>query len=150
MDLTSPWILSQMVRLLKGLRDYQLPDTIRELGGVTFDEYGRVVSTVCRALLELDPGRRTQLLSKADWKQRRCKSLYSRWCADGIRRCLVTFVANGVLHPFEALETAWEETMIHADSNVANLLRSRITTLLDYDLAYTHHVPFLRVLPLLQ
>ncbi|KAF2969011.1 hypothetical protein GQX73_g4574 [Xylaria multiplex] len=38
-------ILSQMAKLLKGLQDYQLPETITGFGGVTFDEKGRIVST---------------------------------------------------------------------------------------------------------
>ncbi|TGJ86253.1 hypothetical protein E0Z10_g2563 [Xylaria hypoxylon] len=38
-------ILSQMARLLKGLQDFQLPETITGFGGVTFDKKGRIVIT---------------------------------------------------------------------------------------------------------
>jgi hypothetical protein len=36
---------AQMAKLLKSLQDYELPESIASLGGVTFDDTGRTIST---------------------------------------------------------------------------------------------------------
>lgn len=36
---------AQMAKMLKALQDYQLPESITDFGGVTFNDTGRIVST---------------------------------------------------------------------------------------------------------
>lgn len=38
-------ILAQMAKFLKALQDFSLPKSIKEYDGITFDDFGRIVST---------------------------------------------------------------------------------------------------------
>ncbi|KAI1747935.1 hypothetical protein F4782DRAFT_390828 [Xylaria castorea] len=139
-------ILSQMAKLLKGLQDYQLPDTITGFGGVTFDEKGCIASTAMTSV-GVGPwptyeasfkGRLEVALQRAD-----ANPYIQGWHSNGVRDRLKAFIKDGVPSQFEALKTAHEKSIIHADFVTTNLLfdpsTQRITGLIDYDFACVLH-----------
>ncbi|KAI1078276.1 phosphotransferase enzyme family-domain-containing protein [Whalleya microplaca] len=139
-------ILSQMAKLLKALQDYQLPESITGLGGVTFDENGRVVSAAMTSVgagpwpsyESSFKGRLGVALQRAE-----ANPYIQGWHANGIRDRLDAFVERGVPSQFETLKTAQDKSIIHADFTTNNLLfdasTHRITALIDYDFACIMH-----------
>lgn len=111
-------ILSQMAKLLKGLQDYQLPETVTGFGGVTFDEKGCVVSTAMTSVgagpwptYEASfKGRLEVALQRAD-----ANPYIQGWHSNGVRDRLNAFIKDGVPSQFETLKTAHEKSIIHAD-----------------------------------
>lgn len=113
-------VFAQVARLLKGLQDYQLPDSITGLGGVTFDVDGRIVNGAMsidglgpwpscqdsfRARLEL-------ALKKAD------ENPYIKgWRSNGVRRRLDAFMERDIFAYFENLYSKGDKAIIHADLN---------------------------------
>ncbi|KAI0421131.1 hypothetical protein F5X98DRAFT_330196 [Xylaria grammica] len=139
-------ILSQMAKLLKGLQDFQLPETITGFGGVTFDEKGRIVSAAMTSVgVGPWPTYEASFKSRLEVAlQRADENPYIRgWHANGIRDRLNVFVQKGVPSQFEALKTAHEKSIIHGDFVTTNLLfdpsTQRITGLIDYDFGCILH-----------
>jgi hypothetical protein len=97
-----------MAELLKALQNFQLPQDIKEYGGVTFDDSGRIVST---AMTSVGSGpwpsyedyfrdRLKRALHKAD-----DNPYIKGWHANGVRERLDAFVQSGVLTQFKSLES---------------------------------------------
>ncbi|KAF2186234.1 hypothetical protein K469DRAFT_726298 [Zopfia rhizophila CBS 207.26] len=139
-------ILAQMAKFLKALQGFQLPDSIKEHGGVTFDDAGRIVST---AMTSVGKGpwpsyenyfrdRLEQALERAD-----SNPYINGWHANGVRNRLEAFVESGILAQFKSLESKHDKTIVHADFTPNNLLYAastqRITALIDYDFACILH-----------
>ncbi|KAF1837266.1 hypothetical protein BDW02DRAFT_595765 [Decorospora gaudefroyi] len=132
--------------ILKALQDFQLPSSIEQYGGVTFDGAGQIVST---AMTSVGSGpwhlyedcfrdRLERALRQADVNP------YIRgWHANGVRKRLEAFVESGVPAQFKALESRDDKTIFHADFTPDNLLydasTQRITALIDYDFACILH-----------
>ncbi|KAJ4251519.1 hypothetical protein NW762_011506 [Fusarium torreyae] len=139
-------ILSQMAGILKALQEAKLPDSYIGIGGLSFDETGRIVSAVS-SIGGLGPWSsyqesfKTQLhhaLEKADSSQ------YIRgWRANGVRDRLDRFIEQGVQPRFEALASKDERVLVHSDLTTNNILfdpgSGRITGLLDYDFSCVSH-----------
>jgi hypothetical protein len=107
-----------MAELLKALQNFQLPQDIKEYGGVTFDDSGRIVST---AMTSVGSGpwpsyedyfrdRLKRALHKAD-----DNPYIKGWHANGVRERLDAFVQSGVLTQFKSLESKQDKTIVHAD-----------------------------------
>lgn len=117
-------IFAQMAKLLKGLQDYQLPETITAFGGVTFGENGQMVSAAMPTVGE-GPwpsyeasfrGRIEVAFQKAD-----ANPHIQGWRAKGIRNRLNAFVEHGLSAQFEALETRQERSIAHADFSKSSI-----------------------------
>ncbi|KAF2787366.1 hypothetical protein K505DRAFT_343006 [Melanomma pulvis-pyrius CBS 109.77] len=139
-------IFAQMAKMLKSLQDFQLPESIVEFGGVTFDETGSIVSTAMTSV-GAGPwpsyessfrGRLEVALKKAD------ENPYIKgWHGNGVRERLNAFVDRGMPAQFQTLRSKEEKTIVHADFTTDNLLfdstSGHITALLDYDFAWVSH-----------
>ncbi|KAF1993926.1 hypothetical protein P154DRAFT_47525 [Amniculicola lignicola CBS 123094] len=139
-------ILAQMATFLKALQGCQLPDSIKEYGGVTFNDAGRIVSA---AMTSVGSGpwpsyenyfraRLERALEGAD-----CNPYINGWHANGVRKRLEAFIESGVPAQFKSLESKHDKTIVHADFTPNNLLydasTERITALIDYDFACILH-----------
>ncbi|EPE34180.1 Protein kinase-like (PK-like) [Glarea lozoyensis ATCC 20868] len=139
-------VFAQIARILKGLQDYKLPESITDFGGVTFDDDGRVISAAMTTVgagpwesYEASfKGRLKVALEKADGNP-----YIKGWRANGIRQRLDAFVESGVSKQFEGLESKEERVIVHADFTTFNILfnpqTTRITALLDYDFSFISH-----------
>ncbi|KAF4966966.1 hypothetical protein FSARC_5405 [Fusarium sarcochroum] len=139
-------ILSQMAGILKALQEAKLPNSFTGIGGLSFDEKGRIVSAVS-SISGLGPWSSYQesfknqlddALEKADASQ------YIRgWRANGVRDRLDRFIEQGVQPRFEALDSKDERILVHGDFTTNNILfdpsSGRITALLDYDFSCVSH-----------
>lgn len=117
-------ILAQMAKFLKALQDFQLPDSIKEYGGVTFDDAGRIVST---AMTSVGSGpwpsyesyfrdRLERALKKAD-----SNPYIKGWHLNGVRKRLEAFVGSGVPAQFRFLGSIHDKTIVHADFSKLHL-----------------------------
>ncbi|PVI01562.1 hypothetical protein DM02DRAFT_727843 [Periconia macrospinosa] len=139
-------ILAQMAQFLHALQAFQLPRSIKQYGGVTFDDSGSIVST---AMTTVGSGpwpsyedyfrdRLERALKKAD-----SNPYLKGWHANGVRERLEAFVKSGVPEQFKSFESRHDKTIVHADFTPNNLLYDastrRITALIDYDFACILH-----------
>ncbi|KAF2117036.1 kinase-like domain-containing protein [Lophiotrema nucula] len=129
-------ILAQMAEILKALQNFQLPSSIEQYGGVTFDGAGQIVSTAMTSYYFRD--RLERALQQAD-----SNPYIKGWHANGVRKRLEAFVESGVPAQFKALESRDDKALVHADFTPDNLLydasTQRITALIDYDFACILH-----------
>lgn len=111
-------ILAQMAEILKALQDFQLPSSIKQYGGVTFDGTSQIVSA---AMTSVGSG---PWLSYEDYFRDRLERALQRadsnpyikgWHANGVRKRLEAFVESGVSAQFKALESRDDKTIVHAD-----------------------------------
>ena len=118
-------ILAQMAKFLKSLQEYQLPNSIEDYGGVTFDNAGRIVSA---AMTSVGSGpwpsyetyfsdRLKRALEKADNNR-----YINGWHANGIRKRLEAFVESGVPAQFRSLESQDGKSIVHADFSKSQLV----------------------------
>ncbi|KAI1156736.1 hypothetical protein F4825DRAFT_458911 [Nemania diffusa] len=129
-------ILSQMAKLLKGLQDYQLPETITGFGGVTFDEKGRIVSTAMTSVgvgpwLTYEAsfkGRLEVALQRAD-----ANPYIQGWHSNGVRDRLDAFIKDGSRANYSPLHNLVTTNLLF------DPLTQRITGLIDYDFACILH-----------
>ncbi|KAI0537175.1 hypothetical protein GGR58DRAFT_472888 [Xylaria digitata] len=139
-------ILAQMAGVLKALRDYPLPASIKGWGGVTFDDSGAIVSASMPSVgtgpwssfEDSYRGRLEVALSKAD-----ANPYLQGWRANGVRERVDTFIERGLVAQFSSLKSKQDKSIIHADFTTDNILydpaTGRITALLDYDFASILH-----------
>ncbi|TVY83181.1 3-oxoacyl-[acyl-carrier-protein] reductase FabG [Lachnellula suecica] len=139
-------IFAQMAKMLKGLQDYKLPESITGFGGVTFDDTGRIISA---AMTSVGAGPWTSYeaffkarleiaLKKAD------ENPHIRgWQSNGLRNRLDDFVERGLPAQFESLLSKEDRVIVHADFTTNNILfdstSGKITGLIDYDFACILH-----------
>lgn len=111
-------ILTQMANILLALQNFKLPESITHFGGVTFDGFGRIVSSAMSNVIggpwssyEAYYQHRLELaLKRAD------ANPYIRgWRYNKARWRLDTFVNVGVSHHFDTLEDKDEKVIVHAD-----------------------------------
>ncbi|KAK3302842.1 phosphotransferase enzyme family-domain-containing protein [Chaetomium strumarium] len=139
-------ILTQMARLLKALQDYQLPESIKGWGGLTFDDSGAIVSAPMPTV-----GAGPWSSPEESYKDR-LKAALARvdvnphlqgWRANGVRERVDAFIEHGLPAYFAHLTSKQDRTIVHADFVPENLLydppTGRITALLDYDFASIQH-----------
>lgn len=111
-------ILAQMARFLKALQDFALPDSIKEYGGVTFDDSGRIVST---SMTSVGSGpwpsyedhfcdRLKLALQRAD-----ANPYINGWQANMVRQRLDVLLKIGVPEQFKFLESKHDKAIVHAD-----------------------------------
>ena len=111
-------ILAQMAKILKTLQAYKLPSSIRNHGGVTFDDTGRIISA---AMTSVGSGpwptyedyyidRLKRALQEADENQ-----YIKGWNDNGVRVRLEKFIEKGVSDEFDLLESKDEKVIVHAD-----------------------------------
>jgi hypothetical protein len=111
-------ILAQMADILKVLQDFQLPSSIEQYGGVTFDGAGQIVSTAMTSV-----GSGPWLLYEDYFRDRLEGALQQAdsnpyikgWHANGVRERLEAFVGSGVPTQFKALGRKDDKILIHAD-----------------------------------
>ncbi|KAF2763253.1 hypothetical protein EJ05DRAFT_506868 [Pseudovirgaria hyperparasitica] len=139
-------VFAQMARLLKGLQDYQLPETITAFGGVTFDKDGKIVSAVMPTVGKGPwPSYEASFRGRIEEEFREVDENphVQGWRGEGIRDRLDAFVERGLSAQFESLETKQDKSIVHADFNPSNLLIDpstlRITGLIDYDFSSILH-----------
>ncbi|KAK9386022.1 aminoglycoside phosphotransferase [Lipomyces mesembrius] len=135
-------ILRQMAKVIKCLQDFQLPSSITGYGGLTFNNEGKITSTLMTVPCG-GPFPTYALLCKAmcmwqlDASDR--SSHLGGWKENGMRERLDQFFSNGL---DQVLTTVSEDrpTLIHGDFSLPNLLFDtstyRLTAVLDFD--FTH------------
>jgi hypothetical protein len=109
---------AQMAKMLKALQDYQLPESITDFGGVTFDDTGRIVST---AMTSVGAGPWSSY--EASFKSRLEVALkkvdanpyIQGWRTNGVRERLDAFVERGIPAQFESLSSKQDRVIIHGD-----------------------------------
>ncbi|KAI9673234.1 MAG: hypothetical protein M1817_003097 [Caeruleum heppii] len=133
-------VLQQMAEILLKLQHYQLPDTIQEFGGLSFDESGDVISgpvTIFQGgpFSTYEDEYREMLrlrLATADKN-----SLVQGWRSRGIRERLECFLAQGLGRIMQGVD--YKKVLIHGDFTTNNLLvdgkTQRLTAILDFDWA---------------
>ncbi|KAF2278697.1 uncharacterized protein EI97DRAFT_465117 [Westerdykella ornata] len=139
-------VLAQMARILKALQDFDLPENIKEYGGVTFESSGNMISAPMTSVgsgpwhtyEDYFRDRLERALKKSD------ENPYIKgWHANGVRQRLEAFVKSGVPAQFQSLESRDGKCIVHADFTPNNLLydssAQRITALIDYDFACILH-----------
>lgn len=111
-------VLAQMADILKALQDFQLPSSIEQYGGVTFDSSGQIIST---AMTSVGSG---PWLSYEDYfrdrlnralKQADSNPYIKGWYAKGVRERLNAFVESGVPAQFKDLGCSNAKSIVHAD-----------------------------------
>ncbi|KAI0395070.1 phosphotransferase enzyme family-domain-containing protein [Xylariaceae sp. FL0594] len=133
-------IVAQVVKLLKALQDYRLPDSLKGWGGVTFDKSGAIVSAAMpsvgagpwSSLEESYRGRFKAVLSMADGNP-----YMQGWRANGVRDRVEAFLERGIAAQFSDLQSKEDRVIVHAD--FSNPETGRITALLDFDFATISH-----------
>ncbi|KAJ5593541.1 hypothetical protein N7537_010445 [Penicillium hordei] len=160
-------ILGQIAKLLKGLQDFALPDSITDFGGLTFDNEGDLISapmTNCN----IGPWPTYEASFKAQLEHALKKSdenpYIQGWRPNGVRARLEAFIEREVSTAFEQLEARDQKVITHADFSKymaslvsksrkhtytlfltapSNLLfdasSGRITALIDYELSCITH-----------
>jgi hypothetical protein len=111
-------LFTQMAKIIKALQDYQLPNTITGIGGVTFDENGQIVSAAMPT-----NGRGPWPSYEAYFRDRiehalkvaDANSYIRGWHENGVRERLDAFLERGLSAQFESLETKHEKSIVHAD-----------------------------------
>ena len=110
-------IFAQMAKLLKALQDYQLPESITDFGGVTFDDTGRIVSTAMTSVgirswpsYEASFKGRLEVALKAD-----ANPHIQGWRANGVRECLDAFAEHGISAQYESRSSKKDRVIVHAD-----------------------------------
>lgn len=111
-------VLAQMADILKALQDFQLPSSIEQYGGVTFDSAGQIISTAMTSV-----GSGPWLLYEDYFKDRLDRALQQAdsnpyikgWHANGVRERLNAFVESGVPAQFKDLGCRDAKSIVHAD-----------------------------------
>ncbi|KAK4107639.1 hypothetical protein N656DRAFT_840325 [Canariomyces notabilis] len=139
-------ILAQMARLVKALQDYQLPESIKGWGGLTFDDAGAIVSAPMPTVgagpwSSLEDSYKDRLkvaLARAD-----ANPHLQGWRVNGVRKRVDAFIEHGLPAYFAHLTSKHDRVIVHGDFVPENLLydppTGRITALLDYDFASIQH-----------
>lgn len=111
-------ILAQMAQMLSALQKYQLPPSITGLGGLTFDDVGRVISA---SMTTVDAG---PWPSYEEFFEGRLKAalltahknkFIQGWYANGVRRRLDKFIKNALATQFQSLSSKQDKTIVHMD-----------------------------------
>ncbi|KAJ5322840.1 hypothetical protein N7452_011129 [Penicillium brevicompactum] len=139
-------MFSQIARILKGLQDFQLPASITQYGGLTFDDENNIVSSPMTTTSN-GPWSSYEAAFEAQLKQaleKADENSYIRgWHENGVRDRLEAFIERGLSEYFKPLESRDEKAIIHADFTPNNLLfdtsSGRITGLIDYDFSCILH-----------
>lgn len=116
-------ILAQMAEILKALQDFQLPSSIENYGGVTFNDADQMVSAAMTSVgsgpwplyMDYFQDRLQRALQQAD-----SNPYIKGWDANGIRERLEAFVESGVPAQFKALESRDDKAIVHADFSKSN------------------------------
>lgn len=111
-------VLAQMADILKALQDFQLPSSIEQYGGVTFDSAGQIISTAMTSV-----GSGPWLLYEDYFRDRLHRALrqadsnpyIKSWQANGVRERLDAFVESGVPAQFKDLGYKDAKSIVHAD-----------------------------------
>ena len=116
--MTKSVIFAQMAKMLSAIQKYELPKTITDFGGVTYDKAGCPVSA---AMTSVDAGpwpsyedsfkgRLKVALQRAD-----ANPYIKGWRANGIRERLDAFVETGLAAQFQSLGLRDQKVVVHAD-----------------------------------
>ncbi|KAF2021815.1 hypothetical protein BU24DRAFT_417453 [Aaosphaeria arxii CBS 175.79] len=139
-------ILGQMATFLKALQDFQLPESIKEYGGVTFAESGHIVSAQMTSVGSGPwPSYEKYFLDRLERALRTAGSnpYINGWQANGVRKRLEDFVTSGVPAQFEKFRSSNDKAIVHADFPPNNILydpsNKRLTALIDDDFACILH-----------
>ncbi|KAK0637153.1 kinase-like domain-containing protein [Bombardia bombarda] len=139
-------MFTQVAQMLKGLQEYQLPESITEFGGLTYDADGRIVSAPMPTVgagpwpsYEASfSGRLAVALKKADENPH-----IKGWRDNGLRERIEAWIDRGLAVHFDTLVSKNEKSIIHADFTSSNILidadSAQITGLIDYDFACILH-----------
>ncbi|KAF2224863.1 phosphotransferase enzyme family-domain-containing protein [Elsinoe ampelina] len=135
-------ILGQMADVIGALQRFDVPESIKQYGGLTYTTDGSMVSSAMSILdggpfqtyAELVLGTIRSKLTKADKN-----SHIAGWHANGVRDRLETFLMDG--YPgLMRTATATDKRLVHADLSTDNLLYDKttlkVTALIDFDFAH--------------
>ncbi|KAL2071286.1 hypothetical protein VTL71DRAFT_12521 [Oculimacula yallundae] len=139
-------ILAQIAQIVKALQDFELPASITEFGGVTFNEAGEIVSAAMTTFgagpwPTYDYAIRGRLKVALETADR--NNYIKGWQANNIRSRLDKFIESGLSAQLAPLATKDEKTIVHLDLNTMNLLidplTHRINALIDWDFSAILH-----------
>jgi len=125
-------IFAQMAEVLTRLQTFQLPESITDFGGVTFDNAGQIVSAEMPTVgagpwdsYEASfKGRLEVALRKAD-----ANPYIKGWHANGLRKRIDRFVAQGLPAQFEDLGSKEDRVVVHADFSQCRPRQAQIHTM---------------------
>ncbi|KAI9812985.1 MAG: hypothetical protein M1826_002576 [Phylliscum demangeonii] len=131
-------ILGQMADVLSSLQLYQLPDSVRQYGGVTFDGLGTIVSGPS-ALLNAGPFKDFSELCQGMLRAKLAASdknpVLAGWRPNSVRDRLDQFIAHGLHVVLRDLDLS-RMVILHGDFTINNLLFDQqtlqMTALLDF------------------
>jgi hypothetical protein len=111
-------ILAQMANLLQALQDYQLPESIKGWGGLTFDDAGAIVSAPMptvgagpwSSLEDSYKDRLTVALARAD-----ANPHLQGWRVNGVRKRVDAFIEHGLPAHFAHLTSQQDRVIVHGD-----------------------------------
>ncbi|KAE9372473.1 hypothetical protein N431DRAFT_439578 [Stipitochalara longipes BDJ] len=139
-------ILPQIAEISSALQKIKLPESIKNFGGLTFDDEGAFVSAGMSSVeggpwASYEESYSEQF--KAALAQADTNPFIPGWRTNGVRERLDTFVESGLAAPFHGLTSQDERVIVHGDFTTNNMLfdigSQRITALLDYDFACISH-----------
>lgn len=111
-------IFSQIAKLLKGLQDFELPASITQYGGLTFDDESNIVSAPMTTT-STGPWPSYEAAFEAQLKQaleKADENSYIRgWHENGVRDRLEAFIEQGLSEYFKPLESRDDKAIIHTD-----------------------------------
>lgn len=111
-------VLGQMAKILKGLQDFQLPQSIEGWGGLTFDNGGTIISAAMPSVgagpwFSLEESYRSRLKVALDMSD---ENPYLRgWRPNGIRGRIDNFIERGLPQQFSDFPSKQDKVIIHAD-----------------------------------
>jgi len=111
-------IMAQMVKLLKALQDYRLPNSLKGWGGVTFDNTGAIVSAAMPSVgagpwSSFEESYRSRL--KVALRRADDNPYLQGWRANGVRDRVEAFIERGLAAQFSDLRSKEDRAIIHAD-----------------------------------
>ncbi|KAI9760940.1 MAG: hypothetical protein M4579_001316 [Chaenotheca gracillima] len=133
-------VLRQMAEILVRIQQYGLPGTIKEYGGLNFDESGNVISGPL-TVLHGGPFQTYEALYRESLRLQLAtadkNSVVRGWQSKGVRQRLENFAAHGIKPIMQDVDS--RKVLVHGDFTCNNLLfdkeTQRITAILDFDWA---------------
>lgn len=118
-------ILGQMADILVLMQNFELPDTVTALGGLSFDDQGEIVSAEM-TLLKGGPFKSQVDLLKAHFKAQLEEAegaVIEGWRRNGVRERLEKFIDSGIKENLkECMDT--KKVMVHSDFSKSFLPRT--------------------------
>lgn len=124
------FILGQMAEVLGALQRFELPCTIKEYGGLNFDESGHIVSAEM-TILHAGPFRKHAMLYTEMLRSQLLAAdknvVLKGWRPSGVRERLDHFIAQGIDRIIQSIDPE-RKVLVHGDFSTCHQICSTCTT----------------------